>query len=196
MVLASQTPVLMSGFVLSLEEAGVVRAMQVLSQPMILVITAVSALVTPLLTADFSDGNRSSFFIKAHMLTLVLFSLALFFEICLLLFKTPIERVLYNGQFANFVNLIPVWGILPIISAINSGFTCSLQASRKPHALLIASFVWLPASLILSYLLPTWWGVYGIALSALVSFLIYVFIITLLYWKWIASHKAPFMRDS
>lgn len=187
MILAGQLPLFISGFMLSLDEVGAIRALQVVSQPMILSITAVSALAVPFLTADISSGKKPSFFIKTQMLTFGLVLLSLLFELILILFKFPIEHVLYNGKFANFVNLIPIWGILPVISAINSGFTSSLQASQKPYALLIASLIWLPASLLLSYLFIFWWGVYGASLSAVASFLIYVAVIALLYWKWILS---------
>ncbi len=187
---ASQAPVFFSGFMLTLDEAGTLRALQTLSQPMTLTITAVTALVIPAMSADYSNGNFASFHGKARSLTKGLIVAALLFELFLILFRFPLEQALYGGKFSKFADIIPIWGLFPLLSAVNSGISCSLQACQKPKALLIASVYWMAASIVLTYALIVWHGFLGAMISLPISFLVYLGVIAALYWRWSVSQKA------
>lgn len=186
-VAASQAQIYLAGNILGLEDAGIIYALQTLSQPMSLSITAVTALVTPSLAADFTRGDFFSFRKKVKFMTIILTSLAVLFELFLFFFRTPLEQVVFGGTFSSHVDLIPIWGLCPLIASLFSGMQYALQAAKRPDSLLFASLFWLPTSFGLGFILIRSWGLWGVAWSAVLGYLVLGVVLACLYWVWLVK---------
>jgi len=182
---ASQVQIWISAGLLGLSVTGALRALQITIQPMMLTITALTALVTPAMSFEFSNGNFKNVHRKALLLSISLLILALIFEIFLLIFRIQLEMLVYDGKFIAYVSLIPVWGIVPVILAYSSGLQASFQAAHKPQALLIAAVLWAIASFGLGIWLTPELGVFGITWSAVIGYLIFAVALATLYRNWI-----------
>ncbi len=183
--IGGQAHIFLSGGLLSIRDAGVVNAMQTLSQPMTLSITAINALVTPSLAADYAKADLVSFKKKAFSMTVILTLLASFFELFLFLFRIPLEAIVYGGKFSDHAGLIPIWGLTPLIMATVSGLQCSLQAAKRPYAMLLACLFWVPITLGLGTILTLHWGLLGSAVSTVIGYLVLAAILAFLYWQFV-----------
>ena len=181
MVLAAQAQFFLAGRLLGLGEVGALKATQLVSQPMILVITAVNALALPVLSWEYTHGDRCAFYTKGRVLTVVLTLLAVVFDLVLFVFRFPIERLLFGGKFVLYADLLPLWGFLPLLAALSAGVWCFVQVRRELSILLVASLIWLIAAFGLGYVLIIESGIWGAAISAPLSYAVFVIAMLWLY---------------
>ncbi len=182
---ASQVQIWISARFLGLQAAGALRALQVITQPMMLTITALIALATPVLSLEFSKGNFEGFNRKSFLLSISLLILSILFEVFLLLFNIPIEMFVYHGKFSTYAFLLPVWGIVPVCLAFSSGIQAGLQAAQRPWVLLVAAILWAPASLGFGIWLTLNLGIIGATWSVVLGCVVFILILSFLYWFWI-----------
>lgn len=194
MGLASQLQVFITGTILGLEAAGVLYALQTLTQPMALSVSAVTALFTSSLATDYARDDIRSFKSKAALMTFTLVGITVIMELLLFFFRIRLEIIVYGGKYSAYADLIPIWGLCPIIAALFSGMQYSLQAAKRPDSLLIASLFWVPASLVFGVAFAKSWGLWGVAWSAVVGYTVLGVALALLYWFWLIRipgfHKA------
>jgi O-antigen/teichoic acid export membrane protein len=184
---AGQAQVFIVGALLGVDQAGVFRATQAFTQPIVLSITALVGLLTPSLSHEFARGDIRAFRTKATLATVGFTGMALVFALALLLFHVPLERLVYGGKFASYAYLIPLWGVTGIIPALYSGIMASLQAARRPSALLIAAIIWMPMSIGLGVEFTLRWNLKGSVLSVLAGYMIFWLVYCVLYWHWISG---------
>jgi len=182
---ASQAQIWISASFLGLSASGILRAIQVIIQPMMLAITALTALATPTLSLEFSKGDFEGFNRKVILLTMSLLILAIIFEVFLLIFNIPIEKLIYGGKFSTYAFLLPVWGTIPLCLAYSSGLQAGFQAAQKPQALLIASVLWAPTSLSFGIWFTLRSGLAGATWSTVLGYIIFVLVLSILYWLWV-----------
>jgi O-antigen/teichoic acid export membrane protein len=183
--IGGQAQIFLAGLLLNVKDAGIVKATHSISNPMILSITAISALVTPILASDYAKADIISFKHKAFLMTVIMTVLAFFFELLLFFFRTQLESILYGGKFSAYAGLIPIWGLIPLIMGMVSGMQYSLQAAKRPYAILVASFFWVPATLGLGIVMIGYWGLWGVAISTVIGYVVLGSALSILYWKWI-----------
>jgi O-antigen/teichoic acid export membrane protein len=182
---ASQAQIWISAKLLGLSAAGMLRALQIIVQPMMLTITALTAVATPTLSLAFSKGDFESFNRRVVFLSLALLTLAIIFEAFLLIFSIPIEKLIYGGKFSTHAFLLPIWGTIPLCLAYSSGIQAGLQAAQKPRAFLIAAILWTPASLGFGIWLTSRSGIAGATWSTLLGYIVFILILSFLYWYWV-----------
>ena len=182
---ASQVQIWISAKFLGLNASGALRALQVITQPMMLTISALTALVTPAISLEFSKGDFNGFNRKVFLLSTSLLLLAVLFEAFLLLFNIPIEKFIYGGRFSIYNSLLPVWGMIPLLLACSSGMQAGFQAAQKPQALLVAAVLWALISLGFGIWFTLRLGVVGATWSTLLGYAIFVLILSILYWHWV-----------
>lgn len=183
--LATQSQVYLSGMLSRLEDAGVIRILQTYIQPMMLVSTALSALVTPLIASDFAAGAYASMRKKMLLFMLVFGGLAGIYEICLIIWGESISAVLFANKYLMPKSQIATWGILPIILSLFWGGAMALQASKRPQAMFVISVFWSSFSIVPAFILIPLWGVWGATISMLMGFVAALAITWFLYWLWV-----------
>jgi O-antigen/teichoic acid export membrane protein len=153
-----------------LAEAGALRAMQNFMLPMAQAITSISQLALPAVAADFGEGRHSTMHSKGRLVSLVLTALALGYGLLLLVLQKPLELLAYGGKFADYTRLIPLLGLVPILSAVATGYGLVLRAVRWPqHALYVTGASGL-TGLVSAVVLTLEFGTWGAALSIVLSY--------------------------
>jgi O-antigen/teichoic acid export membrane protein len=170
--LAAQAQTFVVGSLLGLSEAGVFRALQNFVQPMILFFTAISALLLPSLSNDFGKGNFTSLKLKGKYLLVLFLMVSMGFEVLLSAYSSLLEAFLYDGRFAAYVHLMPIWGLVPIAAGVTYVYYFLLQSIQRPRAILMGSAVWSAASAILSVVFSLKWGLAGATASVVAGYLI------------------------
>ena len=170
--LAVQVPIYLSGLLINTDASGVIKAMQNFMQPMAISIAAITALIIPMLSKDFGKGEFSNIRRKQKAMTLILVVLAVAYELLLVIFAVPLELFLYNGKYAEYVQLIPLWGLIPIFTAVQAGSSAMIRAFQKPRRILFVAISWCLVSLFSGFFLIREWGVMGATISAVIGYAI------------------------
>jgi len=169
------------GAFLGLSDTGAFRALQNIVQPVILFFTAISAFVLPSLSFDYGSGNIVGLRSKGKYLLTLFLVVASCFEVLLLLFYPSIESLVYEGKFASSAYLLPVWGLVPIASAVTYVYYFLLQSIQRPRSILVGSLAWVVTSTVLSLVLSLQWGILGATLSVVAGYLASGIVFGLLY---------------
>jgi O-antigen/teichoic acid export membrane protein len=164
----SQFQVFVTGSLVSISSAGIWRALQNFALPITQMVTAVSVLILPILSAEFGRGNFQSMRRKGFVFMAALTFMTILYEIVLLLGYEHLEFLLYGGKFAAYAWLIPVVGALGIFTAIEAGFAAIVRALQKPIYHAVYGAVSLVSSLVFATWLIAYWGVSGAVVSQLI----------------------------
>lgn len=171
---ASQTLTFLSAGLINLEAAGVLNALQNFAQPMTQVVSAISTLGLPILAADFGKGNFIQLRQKGLLLISPLTGLVILYEILISLFKRPLEQFVYGGKYAADAWLIIPLGMVPVFTALYTGFSLFVRAIQKPRYYFISggitAFVGTICSLILIKIGGIGGAAWGLVLTYVISF--------------------------
>ena len=166
---STQLQTLFCAALLGLEAAGALRAMQIVMLPMAQVITAVATLALPQLSHEHAGGHLRSLRSRGVMLTLALSGLAAVYEVVLLMTSRPLEAALYGGRMAAYSWLIPVFGLVPVFTALSTGYSLILRAAEKPQHFLIVGSVTAPLSVVSGIVFTRVWGLAGTSASIVLA---------------------------
>ncbi|MCL5263722.1 MAG: oligosaccharide flippase family protein [Chloroflexi bacterium] len=162
---ASQIQTFLVAWFLGLEAAGILRAMQTFMLPVAQAITAIAILALPVLSHEFRRGNIRAFRQKGLFITLGITSMAAAYELALVVFTGPVERILYGAKFADSAWLIPILGLVPVFTALATGYSLMLRAAQKPKHYVISGAVTAAVGTVTAVPIIWIWGVGGAAMS-------------------------------
>jgi O-antigen/teichoic acid export membrane protein len=174
---------------MGLSAAGVLRAMQIPSLVMSQSIAATGLLVLPALSYDFGKGLTVLMRRKAVLVSLALGLAALCFTFCLGLGDTRIERLLYNGKYAEYARLIPLLALIPTFNGLTMGYSMALRASQAPYFDLISNAIAAPVAVFSTIFFIRWWGLSGASASMVLSFGIMSLVIWIFFVRFV-DHRA------
>lgn len=155
---------MIAGAMLGLPAAGGLRAMHVIAVPMVQALTAVAAVALPAMARARHDTGT----LRRHacLLTLAMTALAAAYEVVLFAAHRPIERLLFDGRYAAYADLIPILGVVPLAGAIAVGSSLSLRAQGRSAFYVATGAVALPVAVLAGVGLTGAWGVRGAAWAA------------------------------
>ena len=185
--LAAQAQAFAVGAFLGLSDAGAFRALQNFVQPIILFFAAISAFLLPSLSNDFGRGNIAGLRRKGKYLFLLLLIVSVGFELFLLTYSSTLDRIVYDGKFASYVYLIPIWGLVPIAGVLTYVYYFLLQSIQRPKAILIGSVIWSATSVIFSIVFSSKWGIAGATFSVVTGYLVSGIAFAILYRYYISK---------
>ncbi len=149
--------------------AGVLRAMQNLVMPAQQIVSALGMFVIPVLSRDVSAGRTISAHRKATTYLSVVVAVTCAYALSLLLFRGPLETIIYGGKFKQYVWLLPLNGLIPVMIALTSGFSVLLRANQKPQHLLTSAVVGCVVGFASALPMSRLWGVPGAVTSVLLA---------------------------
>lgn len=187
--IAVQSPVFFAAALISVTSAGVVRIAQTTIQPMMLTITALTALFIPVLARDYSAGRWKHFTRRSVGLSGSLFGLAVLFEILLYGWRGVIDSWIYSGRMGDSVRVLPLWGGVTMILALTSGLQAGFQAVLQPRALAVAAAIWCLVSVGLEYALTLREGIWGLSLAVVLGYVIFAMSLLVRYLSWWRGSK-------
>jgi O-antigen/teichoic acid export membrane protein len=166
---SAQAQFLISAAFLDLKSAGVLRAMMNFTLPPLQVIQAVSILALPPMSRKFDSGDHRDFLRMGHIVTLGLTGGTVLFEVILFLFRSSLSSIAYGNKYPGYSLLIPVLGLLAVMQALAS-YSLVMRAMRRPQATLYIAGASLICVLVLTAPATKFFGVYGTAVSTIVSY--------------------------
>lgn len=168
--IATSTPTFFVAGALSLDSAGVLRAMQIPSLVMTQIIASIGLLILPELSYDFGSGRLSTLRRKAIFVGMALGITALLFTLLLALTDAPVEHLLFNGKYARFAPMIPLLALVPVVNGFGTGYSMALRACQKPHYDLISNAIAAIVSVVSTILVVRHFGVFGAAAGLVLGF--------------------------
>lgn len=170
MAIAGQAPIYLTGLLINTDASGVIKAMQNFMQPMGMSISAIVALAIPNLSRDFGLGEMQTLQRKKKLITLGMFILAGVYELLLVMFAVPLEHLIYAGRYAQYAQLIPLWGLIPVLMSLSIGSSVEIRAYQKPQGILWTAVVWMLVTLLSGFFFIRWWGLFGATISVLLGY--------------------------
>ena len=101
----------------------------------------------------------------------MLISLAIGYEIIIVLFKVPIEKFLYAGNYAKYVNLFPLWGLVAITMSLLNSYSLRVKARQQPKIFSHASVAFGMISILGGIILIPLWNVWGVPIAVLAGYI-------------------------
>jgi len=156
--------------ILSVKEAGELRALNNLVMPLDQVFGAVTLLVLPMLSFQFASRRLAGLLPLWEKYCLVWLVVTGGFATCVVLLGRPAMYVLYAGRFDNVAPLLTTVALLPVIMGIGNTINAALKAMERPQAVFYAYLASGAITIFVGIPLIVHWGlrgtVYGMLLSA------------------------------
>lgn len=184
---ATQIQIFIVAEILGLDSAGAFRALQNFMLPMLQIQAAISTLALPSIAFAFgrqryADMCRMSFIVAG---TLFLFSVL--FLVILFLFSATLENLLYTGRYSEYIGLIPIVGVIPLITAVEIGFSLIVRSLQRSVYYAVLTFGMAVAGVVSGLILIPSFGVAGAVGSLVVSAVLSFFINIWFYRKWFSG---------
>jgi O-antigen/teichoic acid export membrane protein len=168
--IATSTPTFFVAGAVSLDSAGVLRAMQIPSLVMTQIIASIGLLILPELSYDFGSGRLGALRRKAILVGTSLGITALLFALLLALTDAPVEHLLLGGKYGHFAPMIPLLALTPVVNGFGNGYSMALRACQRPHYDLISNAIAAVVSVVSTILFVRHFGIFGAAASMVLSF--------------------------
>jgi O-antigen/teichoic acid export membrane protein len=181
---ATQIQVFALAIYLGLAEAGQFRAIQNFILPMIQIVTAISTLSLPRIAQDYGRLRFGDMKKRSFRAAKILLWLSATYWILLIVFGSPLEKFLYAGKFAGFSLFISILGIIPVLSAIEMGYSMIVRSLQRPVYHAIWNGVMALVGLTLGIWMTRSWGLFGATLSLIAVSLASVVTNMYYYQKW------------
>lgn len=179
--ISTQTQTFLVAAFLGLGAAGVLRATQIPSLVMSQVVVATGLLVLPTFSYDFGNGLFPRMRRKATLVSLSLGAAAIGYAGLLAVSANWTLRVLYGNKYSDVVWLVPILALIPVANGISTGYSMTLRAAQRPHFDLVANAIAAPIGVLSALLFIHLWGLFGAALSMLMSSVAVMIVVYVMY---------------
>lgn len=160
-----------------LADAGTLRAIYNLVQPLLLANVALCVLLVPTLVRKRGTASYATT-VRLAVLGLVAGSVLYWAILCT--FHAPVMSAIYQGKYADDRALMWLLGFHPVLTAIFGVYNAVLESSQRPDRVFYGGLVSAIASIVLGIAFTMLWGLHGIAasltlcfaLNALISYLL------------------------
>lgn len=184
--LGTQTQIFLTASFLGLHAAGAFKAVQNVMLPMFQIVAAVSTLMLPPISLEYGRKNYEEMRSKSLRVAGLLVFIAIGYEITLLFGAKHIDHFLYDAKYTDFVWLLPVIGLIPLLNAFQTGFSLILRSLQKPIYYIIDKSISAFIGVSSAFLFTSFWSMPGAVYSLLLVELTTLLIYWWLYHKWFA----------
>lgn len=164
-----QVQLFATGALLGLPAAGVLRAVQNPIMPAIQVVTALALLAIPPLARNFGEGRVEETYRRGWIYTGSMLGVGVVYAIVLLGTGGLWDSLLYKGRYSAWESLMPVMGMVPVVSAVTAGCSVILRAVQRPALITAANLVSGAFGLASIYPMIEKWNLAGAAYGLLAS---------------------------
>ena len=124
--------------ILSLKQAGELRALNNLVVPLDQVFGALTLLILPALSLRFASQRLAGLVPLWRRYCLGWLLVTGSFAVCLLFLGKPAMHSLYAGRFDDVAALLPALALLPVVMGVGNTMNAALKAMEKPQAVFYA----------------------------------------------------------
>jgi O-antigen/teichoic acid export membrane protein len=169
--LTSQGYYWLSAGILSVKQAGDLRAMYNLLAPVDQVFVAMSLLVLPMMSHRCASRGMAGLFRLWKAYAAGCFLVTCIFAACVNLFGKQVMHLLYAGKFDDVAPLLGNLALLPVVMGIGDSLNAAIKAAERPKLVFYAYLSSGSTTLLLGVPLAIHFGlrgvVYGVLLSAM-----------------------------
>jgi len=160
-----QTAMLLAPIFLGLAAAGRLFAMQIPALLILQCSAAAAILRLPSFINEYAEASSKRLRQLAHRVSLSLAGASVLFAVIFYFTAAPVERLLFDGKFANDSWLIPLFMLIPVFASLASGYSMALRAMQRPYFDLLATRIGAAVSVQTAFLFIPLWGLAGAAIS-------------------------------
>jgi O-antigen/teichoic acid export membrane protein len=174
------------GIFAGLENAGIMRALQNLILPVNNILTALTLLLLPWLSAKKRTSETKSMRKAANIISGLMILIAIIYMIFPMVAGEWLVNILYGqSKYNNYLWMIPYLGIIVLLNAAGQGFSLSLRSAEYPNALfwsqLGSAIITLTIGILLVWKYNLLGAMWGNIISAIVALSIVVYSWKLLF---------------
>ncbi|MBM7867980.1 oligosaccharide flippase family protein [Heliobacterium gestii] len=184
---STQAQTLLLGWWAGAEAAGILQAMMNFMLPMTQTVTAASTWMLPVFARDFGEGKLAQLRSNSLVMMVLLTACALAYWLLLWGGGDLLERLIYGGRYVGYVWLIPIIGLVPVITAAAAVYSVTLRAFQRPDL----HFATIALQAVTGLLTALWmipqWRVAGAAYSIVATYLMAGWMTYMMYRKALAG---------
>ena len=159
----------LTGSLLTLSDTAGLKALQNLVNPIIQVLAAFNLVFLPWISRHHAENGLGAsnkyFLLYAFFVTLA----ALAYWIFLVVFSAPVFDLLYRGQYKEYIYLLPILAVIPIVSALSASWALGLRVLRQTRLLFWVDSVGAVFTITFGVLLVSQYGLGGAVVGSAVS---------------------------
>lgn len=159
--------------ILSVKQAGELRALNNLILPLDQVFVAVTLLILPAMSLRFASQQLASLVPLWKRYCLGWLSVSAGFAAVLILFGKNLMHALYAGRFDDVAPLLTALALLPVVMGVGNSINAALKAMEKPQAVFYAYVASGAATFLIGLPLIQRFAVRGAVLGMLASAAVY-----------------------
>jgi O-antigen/teichoic acid export membrane protein len=152
-----------------LKSAGVLRALMNFVLPLAQLLTVLSIYCLPRLARQMKIHGAGRGLRQTIVFALAIIVIAFFYLGVLLAFGPLIERLLYGGRIAQYLEYLPWMAAAALVSAVGTGFSALLRAAQNSQHQLLAGVTGTTTGVIAALLLLKSYGLEGAIWSMTLS---------------------------
>jgi O-antigen/teichoic acid export membrane protein len=175
---------------LGLTQAGTFRALQNFVLPMMQVLAAVSTLLLPSVAFEFGRRNFRAMNDKATKALVGLTVLSIIYLLVLFTLGESIEHFLYHGKFSAFAAIVSLFGFVPLITAVETGFSLIVRSLQRPIYYAVSTGATALAGITFSSVLVALGGIQGAVLSLILVAMTSLVVNIWFYRRWFIPQLA------
>ena len=181
---ATQTQIFIAAGILGLKAAGAFSALQNFMLPMMQILSAISTLTLPTIAFAFGRQNYMGMRRRSFVVAGILFVFSVLYVVFLFFFAASAEDLLYAGRYSEYTWLIPLVGVIPLITAIEIGFSLVVRSLQRSVYHAVLTFGMAIAAVVSGLFLIPSFGIAGAVGSLVASAILSLFINIWFYRKW------------
>lgn len=190
--IASQIQIFITAGILGLDSAGIFRALQNFTLPMMQVLAAISTLVLPSIALAFGNRDYKGMQKRSSFTSIILSIFAILYMIFLYIFAVPIESLFYANKYQEYTWLIPISGVIPVMTAIEINFSLIVRSLQRSIYHAILTFSMATAGILSALILIPRMKITGAAISLIITAIFSLGINTWFYRIWFTNiHTNP-----
>lgn len=124
--------------ILSVKQAGELRALNNLVMPLDQVFVALTLLILPAMSLRFASQRLAGLVSLWKRYCLGWLSVSACFAAVIVLFGKNLMHALYAGRFDDVARLLPALALLPVVMGVGNSINAALKAMEKPQAVFYA----------------------------------------------------------
>lgn len=167
--LTGQSYNVLTGSILTLADTGGLKALQNLINPVIQLLTAFNLVFLPWVTRRHAERGSQVMVRDLILYTAFSTGCALVYWLALTVFREPVFELLYGGQYAEYVHLLPILGLLPLVSALTASWTIGLRVLRQTQLLFWVDSIGAAFTITVGVLLVYQFGLSGAVAGTVIS---------------------------
>lgn len=188
LLLSELMPVLIITALSGLKSAGIFKALQNLIQPMVQIETALSLAGLPVLASEFTRKNFSSFRRTGFVLMGSMTGLAVLYALILWFWRDEIASMLYRGRLDAYADLILLFGLVPILIGLFSGYSLSVRVFQMKQVYVLSGIIPFIFGVPVCYYLTQRHGVAGVVVGVVFIQLV-IFIVNFALYHWLVPKE-------